>query len=88
MKFRKGLNLKNICGENVVVAEGLENINFSKMIVLNSTAKYLFEKVKDVEFTAEDLENLLLEKYEVSKDVVTKDVAKLCNDWQEAGLFD
>lgn len=88
MKFRKGLTLKNICGENVVVAEGLENIDFCKMLVLNDSARYLFEQVNGKEFTAEDLETLLMEKYEVEHEIVKKDVAALCDKWAEAGIIE
>lgn len=88
MKFRKGLTLKNICGENVIVAEGLENIDFGKMLILNESAKYLFEQVNGREFTAEELETLLMEKYEVELDVVRKDVADLCAKWSEAGIIE
>lgn len=87
MKFISGLILKNICGENVVVAEGLENIDFGKMIVLNESAKFLFEAVNGKEFTTEDLEALLLSKYDVSEDIVKKDVATLCKSWRDAGIL-
>lgn len=88
MKFRKGLVMKNICGENVIVAEGLENIDFGKMIVLNETARYLFEAVNGREFTEEELVNLLLEKYEVEPSIVKNDVSRLCRNWSEAGLME
>lgn len=88
MKFRKGLILKNICGENVIVAEGLENIDFCKMLVLNESAKYLFEQVNGRDFTAEELESLLLERYEVDEAIVRKDVAALCSSWAEAGIME
>ncbi|MBQ1936821.1 MAG: PqqD family protein [Bacteroidales bacterium] len=87
MRFRNGLVLRNICGENVVVAEGLENIDFGKMIVLNESAKYLFEAVNGKEFTAEELISLLLEKYNVSEETAQADIATLCQKWAEAGLL-
>lgn len=88
MKLRKGLILKNICGENVVVAEGLENIDFGKMIVLNESARYLFEAVNGREFTKDELVELLLERYEVEASVVMNDVNRLCNSWSDAGLIE
>lgn len=88
MKLRKGLTLKTICGENVIVAEGLENIDFGKMIVLNETARYLFEAVNGREFTEDELVGLLLEKYEVDSSIVKNDVISLCRKWSEAGLLE
>lgn len=86
MRFRDGLVLRNICGENVVMAEGLGNIDFGKMIVLNESAKYLFEEVNGKEFTSNDLTALLLEKYDVSREMAQSDVAALCQKWAEAGI--
>ena len=42
MKIKKGFVLRQMCGENIVTAEGLEHINFNKLISLNSTAAFLW----------------------------------------------
>lgn len=70
------------------MAEGLENIDFGKMIVLNETARYLFEAVNGREFTEDELVGLLLEKYEVDSSIVKNDVISLCRKWSEAGLLE
>ena len=58
MKKKTGFNLRTICGERIIVAEGKENIDFSNIIALNESAAYLWEKAADNEFTAEDLNKL------------------------------
>ena len=35
MKQKTGFVLRNICGENIIVAEGKENMNFSNIISMN-----------------------------------------------------
>ena len=35
MKIKKGFVLRNVCGENIIVAEGKENIDFTKIISVN-----------------------------------------------------
>ena len=35
MKIKKGFVLRDICGENIIVAEGKENIDFTKIISMN-----------------------------------------------------
>ena len=37
MKAKKGFNLRNVCGEQLIVAEGKENIDFSNIILGLST---------------------------------------------------
>ena len=55
MKLKPGFTLHDVCGEKVLIAEGIENINFSKMINLNPTAADLWEKATQGEFTEETL---------------------------------
>lgn len=88
MKAKEGFNLRTVCGEQIIVAEGKENIDFSNIISMNETSAYLWEAIKDKEFSLEDLVELLLEQYEVDKDIASKDVAALVKQWKDAGIID
>ena len=44
MKIKEGFILRKICGEYVVVGEGLAQVNFNKMLSLNASAAYLWEQ--------------------------------------------
>jgi len=86
MKIKEGFTLRQICGEYVVVGEGLAQVNFNKMLSLNESAAYLWKAVQGKEFTQEDLVKLLLEQYEVAQEVAAKDVEKLVAIWLEQGV--
>lgn len=86
MRIKKGFILRDICGEKIVSGEGLENINFNKLISLNSTAAFLFAKVEGKEFSAEEMADMLVEEYGIDRDLALKDSANLCNAWAEAGI--
>ncbi len=86
MKKKKGFNLRNICGENIIVAEGIENIDFSKIISMNETAAYLWSAVGDEPFDNEKLVRLLTEEYEVDDETARKDVAAMAGQWLQAGI--
>ena len=88
MKTKDSFVLRDVCGEKVLVAEGLENIDYSKIINLNETAAYLWENVEGSEFEVEDLAALLIKKYDVPEDVALVDCKQLAQKWQEAGLLD
>lgn len=88
MKIKKGFVLRQLLGEYVVTGEGLERVNFNKIISLNSTAAYLWEQVQDKDFTVEDLAGLLTEKYEVSAETALKDSRTLADSWKDAGLIE
>ena len=86
MKIKKGFVLRQMCGENIVTAEGLEHINFNKLISLNSTAAFLWNKVADKEFTAEDMAQYLVEEYQIEMELALKDSEALCQAWINAGV--
>lgn len=86
MKIKDGFILRTICGENVVVGEGLAQVNFNKLLSLNASAAWLWEQVKGKDFTVEDLAALLQEKYDVSADVALADSQKLADSWKEQGV--
>lgn len=86
MKIKKGFVLREMCGENIVTAEGLEHINFNKMISLNSTAAFLWKKVVGKEFTAEEMAQLLIDEYGIDMELALKDSKALCQAWADAGV--
>ena len=88
MKIKEGFILRTICGEHVVVGEGLAQVNFNKLLSLNETAAFLWKEIQGREFTKEDLVELLLENYEVSKEVAAKDIDKLVETWIQEGVVE
>lgn len=86
MKIKKGFVLREMCGENIVTAEGLEHINFNKLISLNSTAAFLWNKVADKEFTAKEMAQHLVEEYQIDMELALKDSEALCQAWINAGV--
>ena len=84
MKIKKGYILRTVCGENVIVGEGLDAINFGRMLSLNETAAWLWKQaVEQGDFTAESLANALCDEYEVTPDQALADVTETINQWTE-----
>ena len=89
MKLKKGFVLREVCGEKVIVGEGLETINFGKLISVNDTAALLWEKAEELgDFSIEQLADALTETYEVTPEKALSDAEKLVTRWTEAGLID
>ena len=80
--------MRNICGENIIIAHGKENIDFTKVVTLNESAVLLWNKVVDAEFEEKDLVDVLLEEYEVEPSQAIADVKSLVASWKEAGLVE
>ena len=60
MKTKNGFNLRNVCGEHIVVAEGKENIDFSNIISMNETATFLWQHIQGSAFEVADMVKLLI----------------------------
>lgn len=89
MKAKTGFHLRNVCGERVIVAEGVENIDFSKIISMNETAAYLWQKIDgNGEFSFDDLTSFLCEEYEVDEATAKADVKALAQQWIDAGILE
>lgn len=86
MKIKNGFVLREMCGENIVSGEGLEHINFNKLISLNSTAAFLWKALEGKEFTAEEMAQLLVDEYNIDLELALTDSKRLMQSWLEAGI--
>ena len=86
MKAKKGFKLRDVCGEKIIVAEGKENIDFTKIISMNETAAYLWKNVEGKEFDSDTLMSLLINEYEVDDTTANKDAKNIAKQWIEAGI--
>ena len=89
MKAKKGFNLREVCGEQIIVAEGKENIDFSNIISMNESSAYLWKEIQKCEtFTTEDIARLLLDQYEVDEATAKSDSIVLVDQWLQAGIVE
>lgn len=89
MKLKNGFVLRQVCGENVIVGEGLDAINFGKMLALNETAAWLWQQAQAMgEFTIEALADKLCNEYEVTPDEARRDVAAIIDEWKAVDVVE
>lgn len=88
MKTKPGFNLRTVCGEHIIVAEGKENIDFSNIISMNESSAYLWKNIQDKEFSVETLVELLTKEYDVDAAVAMNDSQALVKQWEEAGIIE
>jgi len=86
MRLKKGFKKRRLFEEDIITAEGIDNVGFTKIITLNGTASYLWDSISGKEFSIETLASLLTEKYEVEDDVAAKDARAFADSLTEAGL--
>ena len=88
MKIKDGFVIRTIVGQHVLTGEGLERVNFNKIVVLNDTAAYLWDRAQGKDFQAEDLAAWLLEQYEVDEETALKDARETVRSWSEIGILE
>ena len=89
MRIKKGFVLREVCGERVIMGEGLGAINFGKLLALNETAAWLWKQAQAMDdFTVESLAEKLCEEYEVEADEAKADVAEIIAEWQKVDVVE
>ena len=88
MKTRKGYRLRQLGKEYILVAEGLEVLDANTMVSMNATAAFLWDTVKGKEFDADALVQLLLDEYDVDREMAEKDVKALLETWTKANVIE
>lgn len=87
--IKKDFLIHTIANEKVLIGNG-EQINFSKMLVLNDTAAFIIAELQkqDAPIAIEQLAQSLHEHFEVEYDVAFSDVKELINQLQEQEVIE
>lgn len=88
MKIIEGFRLREVMGQATVIGEGVNQVNFNKLITLNSTAAYLWKQIEVKEFDIPMLADLLIDEYGIDREIADRDAAAIANQWKEAGLVE
>lgn len=70
MKLKEGFVLQEVAGETVVLPTG-DDLDMNMMITLNSTARFLWERMEQ-ETTKEELVDALLAEYGIDRGTAQK----------------
>lgn len=80
--------MQNICNVNIIVATGVENIDFSKVISLNESAAVMWNAVIGKDFNAQDMALALTNEYEVDEATALADAQETLKQWIETGIVE
>lgn len=89
MRIKNGFELRKLFQENVLLASGEENIDFSKIISMNESAAFMWRTAEQAgEFTADTLADALMAEYEVDEATARRDATEMLNDWKKEGIIE
>lgn len=84
--LKKDFLIRNIAGENVLIGCG-EQVDFSKMLMLNDTATSLITRLQQTEnATSEELARCLTEEYNVTYAEALADTEELLKQLETLGV--
>lgn len=89
MRIKQGLELRQL-GPKTFILEATSEYKGanSKIITFNSTAAFLWESVKNKDFSVNDLCNLLQDKFSISLEMAMEDSESIINAWKQALIVD
>lgn len=89
MKTKSGFKLRPLGEEYILIGESIEQVNFNKMITMNSTAAYLWQKLGEgAEFDAQKMAQLLTYEYDVDDETALRDAQNTIEKWLNAGIIE
>lgn len=86
MRIVEGFRLRDVMGQATIIGEGVDQVNFNKLITLNSTAAFLWKEVEGKDFDATTLAELLIKEYGIDEALAQKDAAAILEKWVEIEL--
>ncbi|MBQ7011375.1 MAG: PqqD family protein [Clostridia bacterium] len=87
MKIKSGYLMREVAGENIVIAVGEAAKNFKGMIRLNPTGAFLWRLLEEGTDEAAMLA-AMLDTYETDEETAKRDIAAFVNAIKGAGLID
>ena len=86
MKIRKEYKVRSMAGENVVIMQGSEGFDMTRIISLNESSLLLWNALQGKEFEVADVATLLVDEYGIDTETATADAQAWVEKLAECGL--
>lgn len=87
MKINPIFKMRSVANEHLILLQGTNTRDTSKVIAFNSTSLLLWENLHDKEFELDDVKHLLLDNFEVDSDTAAHDATEWVKVLQDNGLL-
>ena len=88
MNIKKGFELRDVCGEKVIIASGLENLDFTKLISVNETGADIWNLLLEGATNEEDLIAKFLDLSEGDEAQMRREVSAFLKELAEIGVLE
>ena len=87
MKINPKFKVRDVAGEHIILLQGKNAGEMTKVISLNATSLMLWEQLKDKDFELLDAVAILLENYEVEEATALEDAKKWIETLRQNGII-
>jgi len=88
MKLKTNYKVREIAGEKMVVMQGKDGVDLTKVILLNISAEWLWNSLQGKIFSLNSVAQLLEEKYTIGKEQSESDAQKWIDAMVKVGLIE
>ena len=88
MRINPRYKIREIAGETLVINQGITNVNITRIISLNKSARLLYEALADRDFCVEDAAGVLVEKYGIDQERAMADAGRWVDLLRECGVIE
>lgn len=88
MRIKKHLILRQVGKKHVIIDPGTGIVDLTHVYTLNSTAAWLWDQLKGINFTVETIVTLLKSNYKISSQVARRDAEMLLSNLKSNHLLE
>jgi hypothetical protein len=88
MKLKPNYKVREIAGEKMVVMQGKDGVDLTKVILLNNSAEWLWNSLQGKDFSLDSAAQLLEERYTIGKEQSETDAEKWIDSMVKVGLIE
>ncbi len=88
MRINPNYKIREIAGETIVVNQGIANVDTTRIISLNASARLLYQTLVGRDFTTEDAAKILTETYGICNERALKDAEVWVESLKQCGVIE
>lgn len=87
MKLNPHFKLRLVAGETIIVNQGTPDVDLTRIISLNASARLLWESLAEKEFTLNNAAEILQTTYRIPQDQALKDATVWADALKKCGIL-
>ena len=87
MRIDKSKKMRSTAGENIVIVQAGNMADLTHVVAFNESALELYDRLKDSDFTVDDVAQVLTDIYDVDAAAAAVDAAAWVKQMREQGLI-